>query len=552
MSSHSISRRQLVRQVKSLKVVFLKLSGCLLAMIVFASPAQAQEAIPRHVEMEYLSYAELVQLSNEPYPEGELKENLERFWRQAEIDNTAYLSGSKPRELEDPFLGKYLRLATWNIEKSIEMPEAIKLWTAETDVFQSMLDLKKAPVGSKLAQKASQQRGRLILADVIVLQEMEIGIKRSGYLHAARELAQSLGMNYAYAPQYLEVDPVILGQEMVHYNDGKTDAEASDYYRVDPEKYKGVFGSAVLSRYPIKHVELRQLYYQPYDWYFSERKKVGFLEHGRRLGGKTIFQNEITREMKVGGRNYFRVDLEVPDLPENTLSIINIHLEIKCKPKERERQMIEILHEIQKISHPVIMVGDFNASPVDISAISASKLAKEGIKNPTNWLSGAVNYLTPNGLILNTTRGLSNITKNLNNPLATNVKVLAPNPLKPLFKRIQKFRFRDGGYFDFRGDEERSIGGKKGDLANSNQRGTKGFITSFSVRRPWGVIGRFRLDWVFVKSYLREGDEPLQYQFAPHFAETMQAMSEALKVSISDHYPSVVDLPFKEPSQPAV
>ncbi len=252
--------------------------------------------------------------------------------------------------------------------------------------------------------------------------------------------------------------------------------------------------------------------------------------------------------MKVGGRIYFRIDLEVPELPEKTLTIINIHLEIKCQPKDREKQMAEILSYIEDIKHPVIVVGDFNAAGTDLSPTSVTRTVKRTAKNPTTWLVLGLNVISPHALALNTARGVSNVTKNFNDPLAKNIPVVAPNPVKPMFERIHNFRFDDGGAFDFRGDANRSINGKSETLANANQRGRKGFKTTFSVKRPWGVIGKYRLDWVFVKSFLKNPeDHTATYRFAPHFGETLEEMNTSLGIPISDHHPNVVDLPLEEP-----
>jgi hypothetical protein len=113
---------------------------------------------------------------------------------------------------------------------------------------------------------------------------------------------------------------------------------------------------------------------------------------------------------------------------------------------------------------------------------------------------------------------------------------------------IQNYRFSDGGAFDFRGDQERSINGKGGALANSNERGFKGFKTTWSVQRPISFIGKYRLDWVFVKSVLKNPyDKSGPYRLAPHFGETLEELNTSLKVPVSDHHPNVVDIPFLEP-----
>ena len=116
---------------------------------------------------------------------------------------------------------------------------------------------------------------------------------------------------------------------------------------------------------------------------------------------------------------------------------------------------------------------------------------------------------------------------------------------------IEDFRFKDGGAFDFRGDKEHSVNGKKGKLANANQKDIKAFKTTYSVVRPLlKVIGKYRLDWVFVKSNLKDPMDPNgPYRLAPHYGETLTELNNNLYEKVSDHDPNVVDIPFLEPSQ---
>lgn len=501
----------------------------------------------KYQEPEFLSFKELKELYLNPDVKGALKEKEEKFYRTPIIDNRPYYRGVKPNSLVDDNLGEFLRVVTWNIEKSLNIKDAIAVFSDEQEL-RDRIDPAKIKNNEDL-DLVLNQRKRLATADIIVLQEMEIGVKRSGYLNAAGELAKKLDMNYTYAPQYLEVDPVQLGIEQILTKEGDVDIEATDYYSVDKTLFKGAFGSAVLSRYPIKKVTLFPLYNQGYDWYSGEVERATFLEKTRRVGAKVTFNTDITREIKRGGRHFFRIDLEVPGIPDNTLTIINIHLEIKCLPEARDVQIAEILGYIKDIKNPVIMLGDFNSAPVDLSPTSVKRMVTRNLKEPTNWLGASVNYLTPIGLLLNTTRGVSNATKNLQNPLAMHVPVVAPNHVKKMFTRIEEFRFDDGGAFDFRGDPEHSVNGKSGKLANANQRDFKGFKTSFKVRRVIAkVIGTFRLDWIFVKSFLKDSSELNgPYMFAPHYGETLSELNSSLYEKISDHDPNVVDLPFLEP-----
>ncbi len=501
----------------------------------------------RYQSPDFLTFAELRKL-NEPQPGYRLKKKLEKFWKTPLISNEAWFAGERPVKQKDPKLGPVLRLASWNIEKSINMKEAVTAFTDEA-AFKTLIDEGEAGEGSEKRTEILRQRARLAAADIIFLQEMDIGVKRSGYINAAEDLAKAMRMNYTYAAEQLEIDPAYLGMEKILLEDGKEDTEAMEHYAGDPKLYKGVFGCALLSRYPIKHVEVFQLQNQAYDWFKGEKPYPTFLEKTRRFGAKTVFRNEITREIKRGGRIFFRVDLDVPGLPHNTLTIINIHLEIKCKPEGRERQMQEILSHIQKIRNPVIVAGDFNSAPEDLSPTSVTRAAGNIAKSPETWLSVGTSVLLPHALLINATRVTTKLTKNFQDPLASDIAVVSPNPLKPLFSMIQNFRFSDGASFDFRGDEKRSINGKDKALANSNERDFKGFKTSFKVRRPIGpVIGKHRLDWFFVKSgYVKDPYNPnAPYKLAPHFGETLEEMNTSLKEQISDHHPNVLDIPLTE------
>jgi len=499
---------------------------------------------------EFITYEELKSLSLDPTPKSALKKRLEKFWRTPIINNEAYYSGVKPHSPKNFRLGSYLRVVSWNIEKSFHIDEVSQLLLSEAS-YNSMINPEKIELNSQEHQDMLRQRKKLLNADIVLFQEMEIGLKRSKYYDSPAKLAKVLKMNYAFAPQYLEVDPIALGTEELEFEDESEEIqkEAREFFSVDPARYKGVFGSAVLSRYPIKHVELRPLKTMPYDWYWGEQKKVGITESVRRAGAKGIFKNVITRELKVGNRHFFRVDLEVPGLPNNTLTVINIHLEIKCQPKGRQAEMTEILSYVRDIKNPVIMMGDYNMSPTDISPTTAGRILKRTASSPTTWFSVAMNVISPHALIINTSRFLSNFTKNLNDPTVRSIPVVAPNPTRPFFDMMEDFRFTDGGAFDFRGDQKRSMNGKIGTLSNANQRGKKGFVTSFRVLRPIGIVGKYRLDWVFVKSFLKQPrNEAGSYRFAPHFGETLEAMNFNLTLPVSDHAPNVIDLPFQEPN----
>ena len=128
--------------------------------------------------------------------------------------------------------------------------------------------------------------------------------------------------------------------------------------------------------------------------------------------------------------------------------------------------------------------------------------------------------------------------------------ILWNNRERPLFKTVEKFRFADDRAFDFRGDPESALEQRGRTLADSNERAGKGFVATYSFTRDYGgLVGRFKLDWFFVKPFVE--DPRLKGQshlFAPHFAETMRELNESAEDRISDHPPMTVDLPLREPA----
>ncbi len=486
----------------------------------------------------FLSYDEITQLAMHGEADSKLKPKLDPFWRTPMLCNAAWDRGVRPLRQHNATLGPFLNIATWNIEQSRHLDTIADVLSCET----AYLDLWNEPWRNAEASDLLRQRQRLADADILVMQEVDIGHPRSGYRHGAEYLAQALDMNYAYAPAQLELGPVLSQMEL------KPDPSLTlpTDEPADPDQYHGIFGLLVLSKYPIKFAECFQLETQPYDWYAEELAQYDAVEDIRKFGTQKLFHTEIQREIKAGGRIYFRVDLEVPGLPEDTLTIIHVHLEIKSRPEGRLAQMQEILSYIRDIPHPVVLLGDFNSTRYDVRPTSLPRFTSALSRSPNFWIWGGVNLLAPAQAMLNTLRTVLNELKNLHNPLAFNNPLVFPNSAYELFSTIEAFRFDDGGRFDFRGERSRSINQRSARLANSNEKAFKGYRTTFAVKRPIGPFGRERLDWIFVKSGCYTDSNP-SYQLAPHFGETLDAFHDPLPHALSDHRPCVVHLPLHEP-----
>ena len=472
-----------------------------------------------------LSFREIERLTPaaQPAPEA-VKAKVNTLFRSPFVVHRPSITRT-PSLANNTSLGPFIRVASWNVEKSLSVSQAAAALKSR-DVFISNLSDKTKRSPERLTE-ALRQYERLVTADILFLQEMDLGVNRSGYAFAAKQLADALGMHLCYAAKQIELEPVI--------------HPPAD---LNKARYHGLFGLAVLSRFPIIHAECRQLKAQAYDWYAREMEEYDFTEAARRKGARWLFKANIQREIKYGGQMYFRVDVQAPGVRGERLALIHNHLEIKTNPHGRKAQLDEILSYIHDIPHPVIMAGDYNTALSDISPISTTRLLKRTATDPQTALSVGLRLFAVSNLV-NLTRSSLNILKNLHNPTALHIPILLPNPSKELFEAIEDYRFADGQSFDIRGDRDRSINGTTAPFGNSHERNAYAHTPTFRVPRPIGPIGKTRLDWIFVKP--PTGQAAYSYRFRPHFGETLTAFDLATKTDYSDHRPIVVDLPIEEP-----
>jgi hypothetical protein len=254
------------------------------------------------------------------------------------------------------------------------------------------------------------------------------------------------------------------------------------------------------------------------------------------------------RQVRRGGRNSLIITLDVPDLKEKRLTVAATHLESNASPESRRKEMEELLALVRDVPNPVVVVGDMNTTGGDSSPTSIKRQMYQRLGSASFWTNTGIKYATGVGVLYDVVQRSLNTLKNQDDPTARNVPLVGTNPEAALFGALEDFRFQDGGAFDFRGDKERTINGTEGTLANSNQRDMKGFATTFEFERALGVVGKLKLDWIFVKAYVASPrDDHGAYRFAPHFARTLGSINYALPMRLSDHDPISVDLPFGEP-----
>jgi len=511
-------------------------------VLLTASPARAQEQPP-----ELFTYAELVQLyENKDLPQA-LKVKLDRLLTTPFISNAASARGAQPLLPTTPKLGRFLRVVQWNIEQGIEY-EAVVAAFSDARRFAKLLDSSAYPSGSQERKKILQQVALMKQADVLVLNEVDWGMKRTDYRNVTADLATALRMNYAYGVEFVEVDPIALGTEEFEEVSAEDRETLAKQIAVDKSRYLGLHGSAILSRFPLQNVRLQQFENQPHDWYTEEIESVRPLEAGKRKAGELVFREKIQRQVRRGGRMMLTAEIADQRIPGGRMTIVATHLEDKTKPKGRREQLNELLQRIGSINTTVVVAGDMNTSTHDGTPLSIERALKNRFGSKSFWAKQALGILTGVKLPTLLLTGM-NTYRTQADPTVKSIPLVASNPEEEFFDDLKDFRFADGNAFDFRGERERSIGGKKDTLANSNERGKKGFITTFEVERTIAFVGRFKLDWIFVKppSLTDPYDEKQPHRFAPHFGRTLKLLNDGPKDRISDHAPLTVDLPLAEP-----
>jgi endonuclease/exonuclease/phosphatase family metal-dependent hydrolase len=551
-----------VRTRAAAALVVLALAGPVAALAQTRRPKRRPPSAPAPSVVPLLTYNELVTLYERLTPPAALRAKMHTILTTPFVANDAWAKGARPRKPSSGPLGPSLRVAMWNIERGLEL-DKIKLAFTDPDRLVALAAEETARAAAAAAEEGKKEEVEptdpaaaldearaLADADVVLLNEVDWGMGRTDYRNVAAELAETLGMNYAYGVEFLEVDPVSMGRETFAEMPPEERAELVANTRVDPERYKGMHGSAILSRYRLENVRLVPYTTAGYDWYTGEKRPISPLEKGKRKASEQILLETVSREVRRGGRMMLVAEIADEAFPKGRATIVCTHTEDKTKPKNRVAQLDELLALVGSIDHPVIVGGDMNTNGSDLAPTSLKRELKRRYGSKDFWIKKGVFMATGVGLVGSLLIGGANKLRTLNDPTVRDVRFVASNPEAKFFTTLEEYRFRDGTAFDFRGDHERSTGGRSGSLANSNERAEKGFVPTFAVERTIGKLGEFKIDWIFVRStFLKdEDDEGQPYRFAPHFGRTLRALNYAFPDRISDHNPLLVDLPFGEPA----
>ncbi|HEV7904290.1 MAG TPA: endonuclease/exonuclease/phosphatase family protein [Pyrinomonadaceae bacterium] len=155
-------------------------------------------------------------------------------------------------------------------------------------------------------------------SDVLLLTELDYGMARTGNADVAREIAETLGMNYAFAPCYLALN--------------KGSGVEAD---VEGENSQALHGNALLSRFPLRRVHSIPL------------------PNGKdKMAGK---------EKRLGQQRAVVADVEHP---AGEFRAVSLHLDAHSTQRHRYRQMRLVLDHLDNLTPrlPTLIGGDWNTS----------------------------------------------------------------------------------------------------------------------------------------------------------------------------------------------
>ncbi len=159
---------------------------------------------------------------------------------------------------------------------------------------------------------------RSIRPDLCIFQEVDLGARRTHGQDVAQELAETFGMNYAWAPEFQELSQSTAAGAAFH-------------------------GQAILTSLPIRSTRILRFTNQSGFWKPRPLLISSLPLLQRREGGRIA---EIS-ELDNGGR---------------LLVVYNLHLESRGDEQLRLRQLNEVLADAKRYpsNTPLIVAGDFN------------------------------------------------------------------------------------------------------------------------------------------------------------------------------------------------
>ncbi len=492
--------------------MYKKLSSILLALLLSASQSvSALSFDPANV----ISFSDIETLSSDEQIPDSLSIKLDKIYGTTMTKQVDPNKAIKKFQTEEGY-GDVVRLAQWNVERGFNLDLIKQIFISPEKYLSENAKEKLIEKKGKTYHRVLEDIDALRAADVLVLNEADYGVSRTGYRNIAEELASTMGAGYTYVTEFIEIDPNLIDS-------------------VDENLYKGLHGTAILSKYPINNTRAFTLP-DCHDWYNGELKDITLLEKTRRLASKVVFDQDLLTEVRQGNRKALFAELQLPNADQ--LTVVATHLEDRATPRCRDDQLKALLKEMESLDTAVVLTGDFNSTESDVTPTSVTRVYKSKISDPSFLARLASSLANPVAIIVNPALFVSNFARKFKDPTAHSIPIFFQNKARELFRDISDFEFADGGHFDFSGEDETSIKGRGAYLSNSNERWLKGFVETFQLERAYKVM-RYKLDWFFVKP---TGSEENKHYY-PIFGRTLKRLNYSYKdYRITDHSPITVDL----------
>ncbi|PYS88084.1 MAG: hypothetical protein DMF62_10675 [Acidobacteria bacterium] len=227
----------------------------------------------------------------------EIREGAERILNAVVVENLSeppLSAGRQPRKSSNwpaaYAAGSDIRALAWNIERG--------------NIFEGIVD-------------ALRNHNELKDKDLLLLTELDFGMARSKNRFVAREIAEALNLNYAFAPVYIALQ--------------KGSGVESE---IEGENTFSIHGLAMFSKWPMKNI------------------------HGVALpNGKDKMWG---KEKRLGHLRALIADIEHPS---GVFRAVTVHLDAHCSRAHRHRQMKIILDHLDTLRPlPTLIGGDWNTT----------------------------------------------------------------------------------------------------------------------------------------------------------------------------------------------
>lgn len=216
---------------------------------------------------------------------AQLRPEAERILQAVVQENFA------PAPPVNSFDKPFIRAIAWNIERGLRLDNIIRV-------------LKEHPVIKE--------------SDVLLLTELDYGMARTGNRFIAREIAEAVGLNYVFAPCYINLNK---GSGLEAHTAG--------------ENEQALHGNALFSRYPLQN---------PHSLALPNGKD--------KMHGK---------EKRLGQQRAAIADVL---LPAGAVRMVSLHLDAHSTQRHRHLQMKIVLDHLESLRPqlPILIGGDWNTS----------------------------------------------------------------------------------------------------------------------------------------------------------------------------------------------